>query len=172
MTAGRVSVSSNKSWDTPPTLWESVERLFGGPAGLDPCGSLSSVVVSERRYLLPDEDGLVLPWDAATIYCNPPYGRDRERGTTISDWLAKCSEASAAGAEVVALIPVATNTGHWKRFVFGQASVCFLAEPRVKFWSGGAPIPKGAPMACAVVYWGNRRGDFAAEFGRHGYVTY
>ena len=74
-------------------------------------------------------------WDHPTVFVNPPYGRNRERGTTIRDWLRKCSEAhSQHGAEVLALVPVATNTRHWKQFVFGAAaSVAFLYDTRLRF---------------------------------------
>ena len=42
--------------------------------------------------MLPEKDGLEQDWnDYRRIYVNPPYGADRERGTSIKNWLAKCA---------------------------------------------------------------------------------
>lgn len=126
------------------------------------------------RYSLPHQDGLVEPWDAATVYVNPPYGRDPARGTSIKDWLGRCDAAARGGAEVIALIPVAPNTTHWKRYVFGSAhAVCFLANSRVRFRVGGSEQNKGCPMAVAVVYWGVAHADrFARVFAARGAVVH
>lgn len=80
-------------------------------------------------------------------------------------------DAAQSGSEVIALVPVATNTGHWKRFVFPSASaICFLSAPRLRFYLDGVEDPKGAPMACAVIYYGNQVQRFAHEFSQHGAV--
>ena len=66
-------------------------------------------------------------------------------------------DASKGGynSEVIALVPVATNTLHWKMFVFGNATnICFFKDTRLKFFENGYISLKGAPMACALVYWG------------------
>lgn len=55
---------------------------------------------------------------------------------------------------MLALIPVAINTKHWKEYIFGRgAVVCFLSDTRLKFMEGGVLSNKGVPMACAMVYW-------------------
>ena len=65
------------------------------------------------------------------------------------------------GSEIIALIPVATNTMHWKHFIFGEAdAVCFLFDTRLKFLVNGTTDNKGAPMACAMVYWGGQYETF------------
>lgn len=117
------------------------------------------------------EDRLAEPWDAETIYVNPPYGTDSERGTRIIHWFAKIAEAVSNGSEVIALAPVATNTRHWKQFVYPLASaICFLYEPRVKFLINGEEDPKGAPMSIAAIYYGDNPRAFANEFCQHGAV--
>jgi hypothetical protein len=53
------------------------------------------------------------------------------------------------------LVPVATNTKHWKEYVWGVAiAVAFLFDTRLKFLEEGREGGKGAPMSCAMVYWG------------------
>ena len=106
------------------------------------------------------------------IYVNPPYGIDKEHGTSIKKWLYKCAFANKdKKSEVLALIPVATNTGHWKKFVFGRAAgVCFLYDTRLKFLVNGQNGGKGAPMSCAMIYWGKYFEKFLSVFSKFGAV--
>lgn len=172
MTAGRQSISIAKDWCTPPSIVDSVHKVFGGAIALDPCSNEHSLVSADKSYLLPDHDGLVESWDYPTIYVNPPYGSDTSRGTRIADWFARMAEAAGRGSEVIALVPVATNTGHWKSYVYPVASaVCFLYAPRVRFYINGVEDRKGAPMSCAVIYYGTDADKFAVEFSSHGAVV-
>jgi len=122
--------------------------------------------------MLPGHDGLSETWNFPKIYMNPPYGIDRERGTRISDWLHKCTEANTKfDSEILALIPVAPNTAHWKHHVFGRSdALCFLYDTRLKFLVNGKDGGKGAPMACAMVYYGKNREKFFEVFKNHGAV--
>lgn len=131
-----------------------------------------SIVHAEVEYILPKHDGLRESWDFPTIYVNPPYGLDAERGRTIKDWLRKCEEAHRLnGAEVLALVPVATNTGHWKKYIFGRATaICFLYDTRLRFLENGEDSGKGAPMSCAMVYWGKKIDRFSEIFMPFGAV--
>jgi len=112
-------------------------------------------------------------WNYPTIYVNPPYGADRLRGTTIKDWLAKCARTNMDfQSEVIALVPVATNTSHWKSYVFGHAeAICFLYDTRLRFLEDGVDRGKGAPMACCLIYWGNNYKHFEEQFMIYGAVT-
>ncbi|MGC1377245.1 MAG: hypothetical protein WA821_13530, partial [Anaerolineales bacterium] len=95
-----------------------------------------------------------------------------ERGTRIIDWLRKCAEANRVfESEVIALIPVATNTAHWKQYIYGKAAgICFLYDTRLKFLVDGKDEGKGAPMSCAMIYWGTRFQRFFDVFIKHGAV--
>lgn len=172
MTAGRMINSQSQEWGTPPKYVRAVKDVFGGKIDLDPCSSEYSVVQANVEYRLPDNDGLKESWDYPTIYVNPPYGLDRERGTSIKHWLARCAEAHRLyDSEVIALIPVAANTGHWKNSVFGNATaICFLYDTRLKFMENGQNGGKGAPMACAAVYWGRHFQKFFDVFIEYGAV--
>ena len=169
MTAGRKINSDSQDWCTPPKYVNAVKEFFG-EIELDPCSNRNSVVKAKKEYILPKNDGLKDSWNFTTIYVNPPYGLDRLRHTSIKDWIRKCAEAfKKYESEVLALIPVAVNTRHWKEYIFGQAnSVCFLADTRLKFINGGHD--KGAPMACAMVYWGKDADKFYKHFSNYGAV--
>lgn len=170
MTAGRTVIGQSQHWGTPCKYVEAVKEFFGGSIDLDPCSNCYSIVHARVEYSLPEHDGLIESWNAPTIYVNPPYGTDKTRGTRISDWLRKCEEANRLfGAEVLALVPVATNTGHWKHYVYGKAvSVCFLYDTRLRFLVNGKDEGKGAPMSCAIIYWGANPDRFAEVFMRFG----
>ena len=157
MSAGRSVNSQSQHWGTPPKYVRAIKMFFYGKIQLDPCSNEYSIVNAQTEYSLPHQDGLKESWDFDTIFVNPPYGGDKERGTTIKHWLAKCVDAHCMyQSEVLALVPVATNTGHWKRSVFGKArAICFLYDTRLKFLENGQDKGKGAPMSCALIYWGN-----------------
>lgn len=170
MTAGRKVNGQSRDWGTPAKYVEAVRRVFDGEIDLDPCSNEFSVVRAKVEYRLPGRDGLRSPWNHHYIYVNPPYGSDRERHTTIRHWLARCADAHRQhSSEVLSLIPVATNTKHWKNHVWGAATgVAFLYDTRLKFLVNGKPSEKGAPMSCAMVYWGacfDRFKEVFSEFG-------
>lgn len=171
MTAGRRINTDSQDWCTPPKYIKAIKDFFGGMIHLDPCSNERSIVGAENEYMLPEQDGLAASWDFPTIYVNPPYGLDKIRNTSIKDWLRRCAEAYLEyDSEVLALIPVASNTKHWKQYIFGVAdSICFLADTRLKFINGKGD--KGAPMACAMVYWGKNHKKFYDIFSKYGAVV-
>ena len=174
MTAGRTASNAiSQHWCTPAKYIEAIVAFFGGRIDLDPCSNSYSIVGAGVEYCLPDVDGLAASWEYPTIFVNPPYGRDRERGTTIRDWLERCADAhSQYASEVLALVPVATNTRHWKDYVFGAATaVAFLYDTRLRFLVNGVDGGKGAPMSCAMVYWGQKYERFLETFIAFGAVA-
>ena len=172
MSAGRKVRTQSQHWGTPAKYVRAVKDVFGGSIGLDPCSNEFSIVGAAVEYRLPAQDGLKDSWDAPTIFVNPPYGLDHERGTAIRHWLQRCHLAhDQYGSEVLALVPVATNTGHWKKHVFGVATaVCFLYDTRLRFLVDGADGGKGAPMSCAMIYWGRNYRRFFEVFRQFGAV--
>ena len=173
MTAGRTVNSKSVDWCTPPKYVSAVEKVFGGTIELDPCSNQWSIVNAITDYVLPDQDGLVEDWNFRTIYVNQPYGADRSRKTTIKHWLHKCAYAHIQyHSEVIALVPVAPNTSHWKKYVWGSASAaCFLYDTRLKFLENNSGNGKGAPMACAMIYWGSNYERYRDVFLHYGAVV-
>jgi len=170
MTAGRRVNTKSQSWCTPPKYINAIKEFWDGEISLDPCSNEYSIVNAITEYALPKHDGLSESWDYPTIYVNPPYGADRIRKTTIKNWLAKCSLSHKQhGSQIIALIPVAPNTSHWKKYVFGAAdAICFLYDTRLRFLVDGEDTGKGAPMACCLVYWGSDTKRFIDHFSCFG----
>ena len=173
MTAGRTINSKSRDWGTPKKYVDAVRKVFGGTIDLDPCSNEYSIVNAKTEYHLPEHDGLKESWNYHTIYINPPYGLDKEHGTSIKHWLYRCADAHIKyGSEVLALVPVATNTGHWKKYIWPRATaVCFLYDTRLRFLVNGQDKGKGAPMSCAMVYWGMNYDRFFEVFLEFGAIT-
>ena len=100
-------------------------------------------------------------WNYKKIFVNPPYGRNIETKQSIYDWIKKGVDSYTADNELLYLIPVATNTKHFKNLIFEYANgICFLNDTRLKFWINGYEDKKGAPMSCCMVYFGNNYEKF------------
>ena len=155
MTISRKNVSDNKDWCTPPKYIELVNRYFDNNIDLDPCSNIFSMIDAKNKYMLPI-DGLNESWNYKNIYVNPPYGRYKG-GTTIYDWLEKGLESHLKyNSKLLYLIPVATNTKHYKELIFKNAmGICFLADTRLRFYNNGEEYKKGSPMACAMILYGD-----------------
>jgi len=170
MTAGRTVHTLSQHWGTPDIYVGAVRQALGGKIALDPCSNSYSRVKAKTEYRLPRQDGLKASWEHPTIFVNPPYGIDQKRSTSIKHWLERCAAAHREHrSEVIALVPVATNTGHWKKHVFGEATaVCFLYDTRLRFLVNGRDEGKGAPMSCAMIYWGRNYQRFFDTFLKYG----
>lgn len=109
---------------TPPYVLEPVREALGG-IELDPCTEPDNPT-SAARFYTAATDGAEEPWDAGTIYVNPPYSKARER------WVARCIQAAAAGSRVVLLMPSHTDTRLFHRAIQTASHVVFI-KGRVKF---------------------------------------
>lgn len=109
---------------TPAYVVEPLRELLGG-IDLDPCTTPDNPICALRFYS-PPQDGLALPWDARSIFVNPPYGRARE------PWARRCVEAGKEGRQVVLLIPAHPDTRIFAEIVPTAVSVLFLSG-RLKF---------------------------------------
>lgn len=171
MTAGRTQNTLSTSWCTPMKYVQSINQFYNNNIELDPCSNDDSIVNAKVKYIYPINDGLKDSWDYKNIFVNPPCGRDKDHKTSIKDWLKRCYESSLNESEVLALIPVATNTSHWKEYIFNKATgICFLSDTRLKFRIDGNENNKGCPVACCMVYWGNYFERFKDIFGTYGAV--
>jgi len=172
MSGGRKAITDNKDWCTPKKYVDAVKKVFNGKIELDPCSSIYSIVGASTEFILPQTDGLQEEWDYDTIYVNPPYGNDKERGTTIRNWFEKIAITHKKyNSEIIALVPVATNTLHWKKYVYPIAkAICLLYDTRLKFIIRGTDNNKGAPMSCCAIYYGNNVDSFVDVFSIFGAV--
>lgn len=172
MSAGRKNNSAKKDWNTPPKYINAIKSFWRGEIDLDPCSNSFSLVGAKTEFLYPNNNGLLEDWSKyKSIFINPPYGRDTENKTSLYNWINKGLETKAKNfnSEIIYLIPVATNTKHFKNIVFKKFSViCFLEDTRLKFYNQGKEDKKGAPMACCLIYLGNNSQKFIEYFSEYG----
>jgi len=109
---------------TPAYVLDPVRQLFGGRIGLDPCTEPDNPTGADAFYC-PPQDGAVLPWDAASVFVNCPYGEARNR------WVERCI---SEGRErlVVLLIPAHTETRIVQRALRVCSGVIFV-NARLRF---------------------------------------
>lgn len=164
MTAGRKVNTSSVHWNTPPKYVIPITEFLNG-IDLDPCSNTSSIVNAKTEL---SSNGLEYDWtNYRSIFVNPPYGK--YGNTSIYDWIEKGYIANkSVNNDIIYLIPVATNTKHWKNFVFNSDVICFLSDTRLKFLMNGTTDNKGASMACCLVYFGSRADEFINKFSEFG----
>jgi hypothetical protein len=109
---------------TPAYVLDPVRSALGG-IDLDPCTEPDNPVGAARFYALP-QDGATLPWNAESIFVNPPYGRARER------FVDRCLQAAAEGSRVVLLMPAHTDTRCFQKAA-ADATEVLLVRGRLKF---------------------------------------
>jgi DNA N-6-adenine-methyltransferase (Dam) len=147
----------NQTQLTPAYVLEPVRDALGG-IELDPC-TLPDNPCSADRWYSPPQDGAELPWDAATIYVNPPYGKARER------WVQRCTQAAADGSRVVLLIPAHTDTRTFHAAAETTSHIVFV-RGRVKF---GVLRPNRRQVAAshpsALLCWNLPNVDALAHLG-------
>jgi hypothetical protein len=134
---------------TPPYVLDVVRSDLGGTIDLDPCATPANPVGAQRFYC-PPEDGAELPWDADTIYVNPPYGRAKER------WAARCVHAANQGSRVILLIPAHPDTRAFQAAATTASAIVFV-RGRLKFGAFGEIRPNGRQVAAshgsALIGW-------------------
>lgn len=108
---------------TPSYILEPIRLLLGG-IGLDPCTEPDNPTGADHFYS-PPFDGCALPWEAETVFCNPPYGEARDR------WVDRCIE-EGRHRKVVLLIPSHTETRTFQRALLACSSVLFV-KARLRF---------------------------------------
>lgn len=143
---------------TPAYVLDPIRAALGGTIELDPCTTPDNPVRATRFYS-PPQDGAALAWDAATIYCNPPYGKVRER------WVNLCIQAGASGFRVCLLMPAATDTRILQTAMISADVVVFI-RGRVKF---GVLRPNRRQIAAshpsALLFWNPADASTCAHLG-------
>jgi site-specific DNA-methyltransferase (adenine-specific) len=137
----------HNGWTTPREILERLYAVVGGPFGLDPCSPVRKgprAPVQARLRYVAEDNGLSLPWIAASVYMNPPYGR------LLRDWVAKAQEEAAAGRSgvVFGLIPARSDTGWWHDHIADVADIWML-RGRLSFGDSTEP----APFPSAIAVW-------------------
>ena len=132
-------IGKSTDWITPQWILEPL-----GEFDLDPCVPLQMPWRTAGFHLTPEDDGLKSKW-TGRVWMNPPFDRRQ-----IGKWLEKMSNHGNG----IALIPAATETAHFKKYVWSKAtSILFLNKrPHFHYPDGRrAAANSGCPI-CLVGY--------------------
>lgn len=129
----KVMFSSNSNeWTTPDDLYQILDSEFHF--------TLDAASTDENakcpRHFTAEDNGLEQNWGGASVFCNPPYGKE------IGLWVRKAYEESRkSDTKVVLLIPARTDTRYFHDYILGKASEIRLIRGRVHFGDGTSPAP-------------------------------
>lgn len=127
---------------TPKKLFENL-----GPFDLDVASSDENALC--ERYFTEQEDGLLIPWNAERVWCNPPYNN-------IKQWIEKGIRETRLGncKEVVYLLPARTCT-KWFKLAYTAAYKIQFIHGRLNFnGPNHNPNPKAtAPFPSVLIYF-------------------
>lgn len=137
--------STSDLWSTPQDFFDKLNAEFHFE--LDACALPENAKC--HRYFTPEVDGLSQSWDARSIWCNPPYGRD------IGKWVAKAVIEAEGEKTVVMLLPARTDTKWFHEFIYHRAEIRFIPG-RLKFGEAknSAPFP-----SMVVIFRGGKTND-------------
>jgi len=156
--------AKQQDWQTPPELFEWMQRELGFEFTLDPCTSPDNPL-GPPAFFTKEDDGLVQSWAGHKAYVNAPYG-------DLPLWVEKCHDESAHNdTVVVALLPVRTSPKYMRNYVWtedaifldklrdardlqeGEIGIYFLPK-RVRFIDPGTGEKTGSPyFDSMVVVW-------------------
>ena len=133
---------SSDEWSTPPEIVAELEAEFG-PFDLDPCCRIETA--KAPKFYTKSDNGLVRPW-TGHVFVNPPYSQP-----TL--WVRKAKqEYEDNGAFIVMLLPAATDTEWFHKYVWKTAELRFIRR-RVRFYGWqGTPIPAPRNPSLFAIY--------------------
>ncbi len=133
--------SANSEWETPPEVFEWVDREF--EITIDSCATERNAKVP--KYVSPEMDMFEYDFEGETAWMNPPYGR------AIKLFVEKAwREGRKPGTRFVCLLPARTDTKWWHRYVMDAYEI-YLVEGRIKFIDEEGKRQSSAPFPSAIV---------------------
>lgn len=144
---------------TPPKYANAVRVALGG-IDLDPasCQEANQYVCANRIYTVAD-DGLSQPWQAKTVFLNPPYCDPRNQGTSrrlvTQLWINKLLHEIQLGNVSQAILLVSANWGYkWFYELFKTVPMACITHDLIKFIQPGQTPEQATPAKRATAFFG------------------
>lgn len=103
-------------WATPDWLFQPLHRLLR--FDLDAAASPDNTRC--KRYFTAEDNALERPWNAKSVWCNPPYGQ--RPGTDV--WVTHGrGSTQRLGNRTTMLLPIKADTAWWDELVWGSCHV-------------------------------------------------
>lgn len=126
-------------WYTPRDLFNQLDGVF--KFNVDVC-AMNQEASRLPNFFSPEQDGLKQDWSGLRCWMNPPYGRG------MNKWIDK-----ASNHDVVALLPVRSDTQWFHRNIPGVNALCFV-KGRVKFETPDGTVSYPAPFPTMLAVFG------------------
>jgi len=165
---------STTEWYTPARYIEAARTVMGS-IELDPasCAQANRIVKAERYYT-KEQNGLLQPWCARSLWLNPPYGRSAtmqgHHGSTIKLFVDTCLHAYQSGQVQQAIILASTEVNATWFYPLWSYPICF-ADHRVKFLVGEQHHKYTHMFGTCFVYLGPRHARFGEVFSTFGHIV-
>lgn len=167
--------SETFEWYTPAEtisiIRKALWRLYPTSIELDPCSNaVANEVVKAARWFDEWDNGLVQTWKAASVFMNPPYGKDDDTSRSLAEiWIEKfLSEFGATHFGGGVILVNATPDVQWFQELWnGWVS---FQKKRIKFWRA-VGSSKQPTHGNALIYFGNDPIDFVEAIGDTGHVV-
>lgn len=157
--------SGENEWYTPAKLIESARHVMGS-ISLDPATSeIANKTVGAESFFTKDDNGLEKQWHG-NVWMNPPYAQP-----LMNQFAEKLISELDNINQAIALVNNATET-KWLQSWLGKCDAVCFPSSRIKFLDpqGNAT---GAPLqGQAILYFGQNKSLFSAEFSQYGAVFY
>lgn len=112
--------SRGSDWSTPQELFNKLNAEFNFT--LDVCASDWNAKCED--YFTEKDDALKQDWGKNVCWMNPPYGK------VLKQWIEKAFQSSLNGADVVCLVPSATDLEWWHKFAMNGEIRFIRGRPR------------------------------------------
>ena len=121
--------SASQDWYSPKECVEATRLVMGG-IGLDPASSaVAQARVRADRYYDQETDGLSMPWEARSVFMNPPYKRG-----VVDAFVRKLLLHLERGDVGMAVLLVNAHTStRWFQAALAASSCFCLPRNRLKF---------------------------------------
>lgn len=164
-----LQTSESEEWHTPAVYIEAARKLMNG-IELDPASCAeANRIVRATKYYTKEQNGLARPWNARSLWLNPPYGREngdsnqeRWSGYLISQY------ESGNTKEAILLVNASTSTQWFQRL--WAYPVCFT-DHKIRFHSGQSSKSNQPTHGNAFVYLGPQEDRFISIFSQFGIVA-
>lgn len=157
----------SNDWHTPAKYIEAAKAALGR-IDLDPFSSAkANETVQAARFFTVADDALGdTPWNAGTLFMNPPYGKgvmDAAINRFLTEWTQRHFQ------EAIVLVNNATETQWFQSLMSECAAVCFT-DHRIAFVSPDNKQESGNTRGQAFFYFGDLWGPFNQVFTQFGAV--
>lgn len=162
---------STNEWYTPATYLDKVREVLGD-IELDPAScAFANETVKAERYYTKEDNALMLPWIARSVWLNPPYGKtEHGGGSNLEQFTRKLVSEYENGnvIQAILLIPVNTATSWFP--ILWNYPICF-PDFRIRFYNEDGPSD-GAAFGTVFVYLGANVKRFMDVFDVYGPISF